>query len=143
MTEPGAVHRTVEIVADPADVWELLIDDDERATWFGGETTLDPTPGGIGTFTDPDGTRRTAEVEVVRPERRLSWVWWEDDDPTSRSRVDVELAPTPGGTRVDVIEVPAVPTAHASCLTQASGPLLDLELQALLRTQRLPAVCRR
>ena len=143
MTSTDSVHRSVEIATDPGDTWELLVDDDERAAWFGGDTTLDPTPGGAGHFTDPDGTRRTAVVESVEPERRLSWTWWEDDDPTAPSRVDVALTPTPSGTRIDVVESPLVPTASASALTRPAGSLLDLEFRAILRTHALAPTCRR
>lgn len=137
------VHRSVEIVTDPDDTWDLLVDDDERAAWFGGDTALDPTPGGDGHFTDPDGTRRTAIVESVDPGRHLSWTWWEDDDPTTPSRVEVDLSPAPGGTRVDIVESPIVPLAHASALARWSGSLLGLELRAILRAPAFAPTCRR
>ncbi len=138
------VHRSVEVEASPDEVWELLVDDDQRAAWFGGETTLDVEPDGAGEFTDPDGTRRSAVVEDVEPGRRLSWTWWTDDDPDGdRSRVDVDLTPTPAGTRISVTETPLVSTARASTMASVAGPLLDLEFRILCRAHAPALTCRR
>ena len=147
-TEPTpAVHRSVEVEATPDEVWELLVDDDERGGWFGGETALDAVPGGSGWFTDPDGTRRAAVVEESTPGRRLAWTWWPDDDSGDGSgdcsRVDIDLTPTPGGTHISVTETPLVPTTQASIATSATGPLLDLEFRILARAHAPSITCRR
>ena len=139
-SDPGTrLHRSVDVDLPPDQVWELLVDDDERADWFGGPTTLDATPGGEGTFTDPDGTRRRAVVEETAPGRRLAWTWWpEADDDGCISRVEIDLRPAPGGTRVSVTEAPLVPTARASSRATASAghlPLLELEITCLLRAR--------
>lgn len=138
-----AVERTIEIEADPDDVWELLVDDDERAAWFGGPTTLDPVPGGAGIFTEPDGTRRQAVVEESEPGRRLSWTWWPESGDDGPSRVDIDLAPVepsrPGaptiGTRVTVVERPAAVLAAQATVRRSTATvdLAGLELQAMLR----------
>lgn len=135
-----AVERTIEVELAPSEVWELLVDDDERAGWFGGETTLDPVPGGAGTFTDPDGTTRRAVVEEAQPGHRLSWTWWPDDGGDA-SRVRIELQPSPGGTRVDVVEAPLVPTAQASLAPTTDFPAVGFELSCLLRASG-PALAR-
>ena len=149
-TLPSAVQRTIDIEADPDDVWELIVDDDERSAWFGGPSTLEPVPGGSGVFTEPDGTRRSAVVEEVEPGRRLRWSWWPDDDPGDAATVDIDLVPVtperPGapaiGTRVTVTETPLVPTAACSAAkasmtarmtTRMAAPLLGLELAAMAR----------
>ncbi len=136
-----AVRRDVDVAIEPDEVWELLVDDDERAGWFGGPTELEPVPGGGGTFTDPDGTRRRATVEEVEPGRRLAWRWWpEDGDPDEgASRVAVELTPLPGGTRIAVTEVPLAPVARARWSRPAGLPLVELEHRALLVAARVPA----
>lgn len=135
--QSGTIHRSVEVELPPDEVWELLVDDDERAGWFGGPTTLEPVPGGAGLFTDPDGTRRRARIDEVAPDRRLAWTWWpEDDEGSAASRVEVDLRPVPGGTRVSVTEAPLVPTASASVSRPGAPalPLLALETTCLLRS---------
>ncbi len=139
-TRPDAqVRRSVEVELDPAEVWELLVDDDERSSWFGGPSTLEVAPGGEGSFTDPDGTRRQATVGEVDEGRRLSWTWWPEGDDGAPSRVQIDLAPVPGGTTVVVTEVPLVPVARAALQTslRSEVPLLDLELRCLLRAATL------
>lgn len=139
------IERSVEVEASPDDVWELLVDDDDRAEWFGGPTELRPEPGTPATFTDPDGTRREATVGDVEPGTRIDWVWWPaerrgDDD--GASHVSVTLEPTTIGTRVTVTEVPLVPMARASMSAttrsamsmSAAFPLLDLEYALLCRS---------
>lgn len=121
------VQRDAELDTSPERLWELLVDDDERAGWFGGPTTLEPVPGGAGVFTDPDGTVRYATVEEVDEARRLSWTWWPGDADGPPSRVDIDLAPVPGGTRISVTETPV---AHAV-------PLLELESMVLHRSTAL------
>lgn len=146
MTTPETVERTIEIEAHPDDVWDLLVDDDERTAWFGGPTTLEPVPGGAGGFTDPDGTRREAVVEEIDPGRHLRWTWWPEGDPDAGATVDIDLVPVtpsrPGapaiGTQVTVTETPLAPTArHRATATARSsglaGALAGLELAAIAR----------
>ena len=131
------VRREIEVKNPPDDVWEVLVDDDERAAWFGGRTALDPTPGGRGWFEDADGARRSVSVEEADPGRRLAWTWWPDSDDGpdgAASRVQIDLTPLPDGTRISVTEIPRTPVARASALTGACGPLLGLELCLLTRS---------
>ncbi len=141
---PDPVHRTIDVEAAPDDVWRLIVDDDERARWFGGPTTLEPRPGGSGSFVEPDGTRRSARVDEVVPGRRLSWTWAPadrddpaggatDEDDGAASRVEIDLSPCHGGTRITVTETPVAPGMTMSALARPLGPLVDLELGLLLR----------
>ena len=138
---PHPVRRTIDVEAAPDDVWQLIVDDDERARWFGGPTTLEPRPGGSGRFVEPGGGRRSARVDEVVPGRRLSWTWSPDepdsgpgeDDDGHASRVEIDLDPCPGGTRITVTETPVAPSVTMSALTGRRGPLMDLELGIVLR----------
>lgn len=134
-TPAPQVRRSVEVELAPDEVWELVVDDEERSGWFGGPSTLEAAPGGTGSFTDPDGTRRHATVDEVVEGRRLAWTWWPDGDDGAASRVQIDLRPTPGGTAVVVTEAPVVPVARATARSALRGgvPLLELELRCLLR----------
>lgn len=134
------VERAVEVELDADEVWELLVDDAERAGWFGGETSLEPVPGGTGTFTDPDGTRRGAVVDDVEPGRRLAWTWWPEEGGAA-SQVRIDLSPVPGGTRIAVTERPlAAAQASVSTPATATGTLVELEHRCLLRAS-MRATC--
>jgi uncharacterized protein YndB with AHSA1/START domain len=126
------VTRHLETEARPEELWEAVVDDEARSAWWGGETRLDPTPGGGGYATDPDGTLRTIVVDEVHDgdgedgRRRLALRWWpEAGGPTST--VELVVEPRPGGSRLTVTERRAAPTA-----TLCAGRLLDLDLVLLL-----------
>lgn len=149
-----AIHRSVDVDAEPADVWNVVVDDSERAAWFGGPTELTPTEGSDATFTEADGTRRNATVDAVIPERHLAWTW-RDGQNNECGRVTIDLTPAVSGTRIDVIETPPTTrTAHFIAQNSVLGPhaaaeralcgsrtgidggfeLLELEHMLLLRT---------
>jgi uncharacterized protein YndB with AHSA1/START domain len=127
--DPLTVTRQLETEAGPEELWEAVVDDDQRAAWWGGETRLDPTPGGAGYATDPDGAVRSIVVDEVSESddiRRIGMRWWpEDGGPVST--VELVVEPWPGGSRLTVTERRTVPTA-----TLCAGRLLDLELVLLL-----------
>ena len=87
-------NQSVVIDAEPAEVWEQLVDDEAREAWL-----------------DDD---RPIDVESVEDERRLVW-WWAGDE--GLSRVEIELEPCVSGTRVTVTESFPL-TALATCLTR-------------------------
>lgn len=105
------VRRSIEIAADPDEVWRTVIDDDERSQWWGGPSELTPDAGSSAAFTDPDGTTRRGIVDAVEPGRHLAWTWW--DERGDASRVTIDVSPSPAGTRLDVVETLLRPTASA------------------------------
>jgi uncharacterized protein YndB with AHSA1/START domain len=86
-------RKEIEIDASPEDVWEALTTERGREDW------LD----------EPD---REVHIEVVEAPSRLVW-WWREDDPHEpATRVEFEIAPVLGGSRVIVTESePAFPIA--------------------------------
>lgn len=116
----NTVRRSIEVDAEPDEVWHAVIDDSERADWFGGPTELTPTEGAGATFTEPDGQRRHATVDSVVPQRRLGWTWL-DDDGNASGQVTIDLSPAPSGTRIDVTETLQIPRlAPQSAVLNAS-----------------------
>ena len=109
------VQRSVDLDADPDEVWRALTDPVELATWFGPVAQLDAIEGGRGRFVDDDGQARTAVVEVVEPNRRLTFRWWSDGDgPAGASVVTFAVSPRPGGAHLIVTEQPLAARASAS-----------------------------
>jgi uncharacterized protein YndB with AHSA1/START domain len=124
------VTREVDLEAPLADVWELLTDVDELATWLADAATLDVRPGGTGTF-EEDGRLRRVVVEEVDAGRRLGLRWWTDGDEESASRVDFTLTESESGTHLTVTETfEAEASVHAAGVAWA-GRLLGLEWQCL------------
>jgi len=87
--------------ATPDEAWEAVTDPDQLRKWLGDAAELDLRPGGdLAIELEGEGERRGFIEEVEAP-RRL--VWWSGED-AEASRVEIELEPEPGGTRVRVVE---------------------------------------
>jgi uncharacterized protein YndB with AHSA1/START domain len=97
-----AVERQVTLPADPAVVWDHLIDGDLVGDWMGGVVTVDARPGGSITMTPEDGPRIWGTIEEVVPGHRLQWSWRTDDGlPT---QVEIEIEPVEDRTTLTVRE---------------------------------------
>jgi uncharacterized protein YndB with AHSA1/START domain len=97
MEELPQIERSVEVPADPEEVWERIVDGDLAEEWMG--VRVAPRRGGKVTVPDRDviGT-----VEEVVPGESITWSWRETDgDP---SQVTIDLVPTEEGTRVTIVE---------------------------------------
>jgi uncharacterized protein YndB with AHSA1/START domain len=113
------VMRQVVLDADLDEVWNALIDSDERADWL-----------------DDD---RPLQILHADAGRRLTWRWTAPDAHGVESTVELELEATDDGrTRLTVVERP---TAAASCSIESAvidveawdRRLLGLELRCLVR----------
>jgi uncharacterized protein YndB with AHSA1/START domain len=126
--EPPTVERSVELAAPVDVVWSALTEDDALSSWFGGRVTLDPVPGGAGTFVSDDGATRRARVDEVEDGRRLAWRWWVDgDDDGPITSVTFELTDLGEVTRLVVTERPLLlGTMHASASAHVGGVASDV-----------------
>ena len=153
----ASVTRTVELDAQIDDVWEAVSTPELLGGWLEGEVELDVRPGGSGTVVEPDGAVRQVRIDEVEPTRRLALHWWPEDGSSPASSVELDLQPTPGGTRLVVTETLAAPRpvwaqaslhggghrAQASTATAAASAQWDLRLLLLgCALVRVPASCR-
>lgn len=91
------IERTIEIPAEPDEVWEHIIDGDLAEEWMG--VRVDPRPGGEVTVPDRD---MIGTVEEVVTGESITWSWREiDGEP---SQVTIEVAPTDAGSVVRITE---------------------------------------
>ena len=96
------VERSIWLPASPETVWAHLTEGDLVTDWMGGETRLDPKPGGTIRLEPDDGAVVWGTVEVVEPGRRLQWSWRTDDGlPTE---VEIAIESEGEGSRVTVTE---------------------------------------
>ena len=114
------VTRTVEVGADPDDVWRAVTDPAERSLW------LD----------DPDALARRVRVDESTPGHRLVWTWWHPGDEGQASTVSVVLRPTGGGgTRVVVTEsLPAPSPRTTSAQASRTPPAATLRSRSRSRS---------
>jgi uncharacterized protein YndB with AHSA1/START domain len=97
MEDLPQIERSVEVPADPDEVWERIVNGDLAEEWMG--VRVEPRRGGKVTVPNRDviGT-----VEEVLPGESITWSWREiDGDP---SQVTIDLTPTDEGTRVTIVE---------------------------------------
>ncbi|MGA7834535.1 MAG: SRPBCC domain-containing protein [Acidimicrobiales bacterium] len=93
------LHRVVELPCTVEEAWDHILD----PSWLGEDGELDPVPGGEGWVTS-DGETHYLLVEEVDEDERFVYRWASfTDEP---SRVEIDLAPTSAGTRIEIIESP-------------------------------------
>ena len=105
------------IPAPPERVFEYWTEPELVAKWFGPgdfdvpSSQLDLRPGGKWrtTIRSPEGKLRTVSgvYSAIEPPRRLVFTWaWDDDDGVRghETEVTVTLEPTPGGTRLRLVQ---------------------------------------
>jgi uncharacterized protein YndB with AHSA1/START domain len=137
-TPAATVQRSLDVDATPAELWRMIADPVELATWFATDIELVMAPGGRGRLTDDDGAVRHAVIDGLEPERQLVLRWWRDDDgPETASVVTMAVSPRGDGARLVVTERllsrPSAPAATraglratASAATSAWQWRLDL-----------------
>ena len=105
------------IPAPPERVFEYWTEPELVAKWFGPgdfdvpSSDLDLRPGGKGrtTIRSPEGELRTVSgvYNTIDPPHRLVFTWaWDSDDGVRghETQVTVTLEPTPGGTRLRLVQ---------------------------------------
>jgi uncharacterized protein YndB with AHSA1/START domain len=97
MKDLPQIVRTVDLPAQPEEVWERVVDGQLAEEWMG--IRLDPRPGGNVTVPDRE---MIGTVEEVVPGRSITWSWREmEGEP---SQVTIEITPVPDGTRISITE---------------------------------------
>ncbi|MGH9117464.1 MAG: SRPBCC domain-containing protein [Acidimicrobiales bacterium] len=133
------MELTREVVVDASvdEVWRLITDERELATWLADSVTLEPRrPGAIGRMTDGDDVWRV-RVDEVDTDRRLRLTWWPDGNGAA-SEVTFTVEEAQRGTRLRVRErvsggvSPKGRRAHAAVWDQR---LLGFELRCLAQAE--------
>jgi hypothetical protein len=101
------LHRVVELPCPVEEAWDHVVD----PSWLGDDGEVDATEGGEGWVRDGDETKYVLVEEVIEEERYVyRWASFSEEP----SRVEIELAPTAEGTRVEIVESPLQASMKAS-----------------------------
>ena len=113
--EPPQRHHRVEeisvselrveqfVAASPATVFQYFTEASKWAEWQGESATVDPRPGGRFSLVMSNGQRAEGEFLEIDPDMRVVFTWgWigHPDVPPGSTRVEIDLAEEPTGTRV-------------------------------------------
>ena len=96
---------SIDITAPPEVVFAHLVTPDRMIRWMGQHAELKPIPGGLFAV-DVNGTLVRGEYVEVDPPRRVVVSWGMigiPELPPGASRVEFNLTPTDGGTRLELI----------------------------------------
>ncbi|MGH9155074.1 MAG: SRPBCC family protein [Acidimicrobiales bacterium] len=101
------VDRVVHIDADVHDVYALLTDAEQFVRWMAPTATLDPSPGGVVTWTHLNGDVVAGTYVEVDPNRRIVFTFgWERADvdvPPGSTTVEIDLLAKDGGTELHLV----------------------------------------
>jgi hypothetical protein len=104
---------------DVDELWQLISTAEGSRGWLVDEADIDVSAGSVGSTSDA-GVRRGVRIDHVRERRRVDFVWWQRDEPSSRSFVQLEVVELPsGGSRLNVTERLSVSNATASASVDA------------------------
>ena len=111
------IERTTELDLDIDELWTLISTPQGWSAWLVDETDLAVRPGSEG-VTVEDGSHRTVHIETVDEGRRVTFSWWDRDDPSSASFVRLDIVELPsGGSQLQISErfLNATASATTSC----------------------------
>src|SRR5262245_55866046 len=124
------VEHAITVDAPPDEVWSIITEEDELATWLGDEAELDPVPGGDGQVIDDDGVLRRIRVDEVEEGRSIRWTWWPESSEDDATLVEITIVPDGDGSEVRVVETAPVASATTQWTTSQT---LSFELRTLTR----------
>jgi uncharacterized protein YndB with AHSA1/START domain len=113
------IERSTDLDMDVEELWQLISTAEGWRQWLVDEAEIDVSKGSEGSTSD-DGVRRGVRIDRVHDRHRVDFVWWDRDEPSSRSYVQLEIVElSTGGSRLNVSERLSVSSATVSSSVDA------------------------
>ena len=98
MSQPDdlAIERSTDLDMDVDRLWSLISTPDGWKSWLVDDIDVAITPAAYGTAIN-EGIERTVRVDTVIAGRTVGFSWWDRDDPSSASYVQLDVVELPGG----------------------------------------------
>lgn len=110
------VEVRITIAAHPETIFQFLSDPSSFRRWMGDGSSLAPGAGGAFRVAYPNGDVAAGVVEEIVPNQRIVMSWGYEAGamgiPVGATRVEIVLAPVPGGTRVTLRHTGLRDAAH-------------------------------
>jgi hypothetical protein len=90
------VERTTDLDMDVDRLWSLISTSDGWKSWLVDDADVVIAPAANGTAFN-DGIERTVQIGSVDAGRTVGFSWWNRDDPSSASYVQLEVVALPEG----------------------------------------------
>ncbi len=135
MSQPDdpIIERTADLEMDADRLWELISTADGWRSWLVDDTDVVVSPGTTGTATE-DGIEREVRVDVVSRRNTIGFTWWQRDDPSCGSYVQLDIVELPhGGSQLRISErfISTTPTATMSAAATMSWDVRMVSLWLL------------
>jgi uncharacterized protein YndB with AHSA1/START domain len=91
-----SIERTTDLDMTVDELWALISTSEGWSSWLVDQAELDIAAERTGTATQ-DGAVREVRIDDVTEGRQVSFVWWDRDDPSSRSYVQLDIVELPDG----------------------------------------------
>ena len=112
--EDPIIERTTDLEMDADHLWELISTADGWRSWLVDDTDVIVAPGATGSTTE-DGIERRVRVDTVTEGRTIGFSWWQRDNPSCGSYVQLDIVELPhGGSQLRISERFVSTTATAT-----------------------------
>jgi uncharacterized protein YndB with AHSA1/START domain len=98
MSQPEdlSIERTTDLDLTADELWALISTSEGWSSWLVDDASLAIVPDAIGTATE-DGVVREVRIDTVVEGRGINFSWWDRDDPSSASSVQLQIVELPDG----------------------------------------------
>ena len=90
------IERSTDLDMDVDRLWSLISTSDGWKSWLVDDADVVIAPAGNGTATN-DGVHRTVQIDSFDTGRTVGFSWWDRDDPSSASCVQLDVVALPEG----------------------------------------------
>jgi uncharacterized protein YndB with AHSA1/START domain len=98
MSQPDdlTIERTADLDLSAEELWSLISTAEGWSSWLADEATITVETAAEGTATE-EGVVRDVRIETVTHGRGVTFSWWDRDDPSSASEVQLQIVELPDG----------------------------------------------
>ncbi len=96
MSEELLIERDVELDVDIAEAWELISTSAGWSMWLVDDAEITMEPDADGTAVT-ETTERVVHIDEIVTGSRVGFTWWDRDDPSAVSYVQLDVVELPGG----------------------------------------------
>ena len=126
-----SIERSTDLDLDVEALWTLLSTADGWSSWLVDHAEITVEPDAIGTATT-DGVERSVRIESVVTRRGIGFSWWDRDDPSTASYVQLDIVELPHGrSHLDNTETLVGETTATSCSVASRWDVALVSLRML------------